>query len=156
MFPYMNNTMKIKYILPFFLLFTMCVFGQMDRKDQDQIRAIKSSRIATSLNLSSAEAAKFWPMYLACEEKTYDINYNKIRPITNKLEEKGGIDALTGKDASLLLIQLESAEEEIFKLKKKLMNDLRPIIGPKKVLKLRKAEDEFNRMLMNKLKAKKD
>lgn len=155
----MNNTMKAKYILPFFLLFTMCVFGQMDRKDQDQIRAAKSSRIATSLNLTSAEAAKFWPMYLACEEKIYDINYNKIRPITNKLDEKGddkGIDALTNKDAQLLLMQLESAEEEIFKLKKKFMSDLRPIIGAKKVLKLRKAEDEFNRMLMNKLKAKKD
>ncbi|RWX00451.1 sensor of ECF-type sigma factor [Flavobacterium cerinum] len=147
--------MKIKYVLPFFLLFTMCVFGQMDRKDQDQIRAVKSSRIATSLNLTSAEAAKFWPMYLACEEKTYDINYNKIRPITIKLEEKG-IDSFTPKDAQLLLMQLESAEDEIFKLKKKLMTDLRPIIGPKKVLKLRKAEDEFNRMLMNKLKAKKD
>lgn len=151
--------MKIKYILPFFLLFTVCVFGQMDRKDQDQIRAAKSSRIATSLKLSSAEAAKFWPLYLAYEEKVYEISYNKIRPITNKLDEKGedkGIDGLTTKEANILLIQLESAEEELFKLKKKFINDLRPIIGPKKVLKLRKAEDEFNRMLMDKLKAKKN
>lgn len=151
--------MKIKYILPFFLLFTVCVFGQMDRKDQDQIRAAKSSRIATSLKLSSAEAAKFWPLYLAYEEKVYEINYNKIRPVTNKLDEKGddkGVDALTTKEANILLMQLESAEEELFKLKKKFINDLRPIIGPKKVLKLRKAEDEFNRMLMDKLKAKKN
>lgn len=151
----MNSTMKIKYVLPFFLLFTMFAFGQMDRKEQDQIRAAKTSRIARSLNLTSAEAAKFWPLYLACEEKTYDINYNKIRPATIKLEEKK-IENLTPQEAQILLLQLEGAEEEIFKLKKKLMSDLRPIIGAKKVLQFRKAEDEFNRMLMNKIKAKKD
>lgn len=149
----MSNVMRVKYALSFFLLFTMFAFGQADRKDQ--IKALKSSHISAALNLSSGESQKFWPLYLNCEEKIYDIRHNKIRPLTNKLEEKG-VDALSQKEALLYVVQLEAAEEEIFNLRKKLINDLKPVIGPKKILKLKTAEDDFNRLLLSKYKGKKD
>lgn len=149
----MNNIMKIKYILSFFLLFTMLAFGQADRKDQ--IKALKSSHIEAALKLTSVESQKFWPLYLNCEEKIYDIRHNKIRPLTVKLEEKG-VDALSQKEALLYVVQLEAADEEIFNLRKKLINDLKPVIGPKKILKLKTAEDDFNKLLLSKYKGKKD
>lgn len=145
----MNRTVKFKYVLPFFLLFTMCVFGQGDNRDK--IKALKSSKIATALQLTSTESPKFWQLYLACEEKIYDVRYNKIRPLMNKLEDKG-VDALNAKDANLYVIQLEAAEEEIFNLKKKLIIDLKPVIGTKKILKFKIAEDDFNKLMLNKFK----
>lgn len=149
----MNSIMKIKYALPVFMLFTIMAFGQQDRRDQ--IAAFKSSHIEAALKLTSAEAQKFWPLYLNCETKMDDIRLQKLRPLNNKLDEKG-IDALSPKDAQLYLTQIEAAEEEIHNLKKKLMSDLRTVIGPKKVLKLKAAEDDFNRILLNKYKKKKN
>lgn len=143
--------MKITKILSVVGLFALLSFGQADKRDQ--IKQLKSSRIAAALNLSAVQSQKFWPLYLNADEKEYEIKYNKIRPITNKLEEKN-IDALSERDATAYLVQLEAYEEEIFNLHKKLINDLKPVIGTKKILKLRKAEDEFNKLLLSKYKGK--
>lgn len=148
------KAMKIKRVLSFGLLFTLLAFGQADKRDQ--IKALKSSHIAGALNLTSSEAQKFWPLYLNCDEKIYDIRHNDIRPITNKLEDNKSIDALSHKDALLYLVKLEASEEQIFNLRKKLINDLKPVIGPKKILKLKTAEDDFNKLLLSKYKGKKD
>ncbi|MDV6166958.1 sensor of ECF-type sigma factor [Flavobacterium sp. DG1-102-2] len=144
--------MKIKFILSVFLLFTMLAFGQQDKRDQ--LKAIKSSRIAAALNLSATESQKFWPVYLQCEGKTSDIE-EKMAVLKNKLSEKN-IDALTQKEAVLYEAQLQSDEEEIFALRKKMITDLKVIIGPKKILKLKMAEDDFTKLLVKKIKGKKD
>jgi len=144
--------MKAKCILSFFLLFTVLAFGQADGRDQ--IKAIKSSRIATALNLTALESQKFWPLYLNWEEKTYDVE-NKMQSLLNKLGDKG-VDALSPKEAQLYLTQLENDQEEITNLRKKFINDLKPIIGVKKILKLKIAESNFNKLLVNKIKGKKD
>lgn len=144
--------MKIKCILSVFLLCTMFAFGQQDKRDQ--LKAIKSSRIAAALNLSAAESQKFWPIYLQCEGKTSDIE-EKMAVLKNKLSEKN-IDALTQKEAVLYEAQLQSDEEEIFALRKKMISDLKAVIGPKKILKLKMAEDDFTKLLVKKIKGKKD
>jgi len=144
--------MRAKYILSFFLLFTMLAFGQQDRRDQ--IKALKSSHVASALSLSAVESQKFWPLYLNCEEKVSDLEI-KIQQLKSKVSEKG-IEGLSQKDALLYLVQIEAAEGEIFNLRKKLDNDLKPVIGPKKILKLKLAEDEFTKLLFKKIKGKKD
>lgn len=145
--------MKAKCFLSFFLLFTMLAFGQQDKRDQ--LRALKSSRVAAALNLTAAESQKFWPLYLNCEEKIEDLEI-KIQQLKNKASEKGGIDAMSQKEALLYVVQIEAAEGEIYTLSKKLDNDLKPVIGPKKILKLKIAEDDFRKLLVNKIKGKKD
>jgi len=146
--------MKIRKVLSIVALFALVSFGQADKRDQ--IKQLKSARIAAALNLSAAESQKFWPLYLNSEEREYEIRHNKIRPVTNKIDEKG-IDALSQKEALQYLVTLESAEDEIVNLRKKLIYDLKPVIGTKKILKLRKAEDDFTKLLMSKYsKSKKD
>ena len=152
MFTYTNKNMKAKCILSFFLLFTMLAFGQADRRDQ--IKAIKSSRIAAALSLTSLESQKFWPLYLNWEEKTYDAE-NKIQQLLSKLGDKN-VDALSPKEAQLYLTQIENDQEEISNLRRKLVSDLKPVIGVKKILKLKIAEDDFNKLLVKKIKGKKD
>ncbi len=144
--------MTAKFFLSFFLLFAMLAFGQQDKRDQ--LRALKSSRVAAALNLTAAESQKFWPLYLNCEEKTEDLEI-KIQQLKNKASEKGGIDAMSQKEALLYVVQIEAAEAEIYALHKKLDNDLKPVIGPKKILKLKIAEDDFRKLLVNKIKGKK-
>jgi Spy/CpxP family protein refolding chaperone len=150
----MNKMMKIKYLLPMFLLFTLTVFAQDKEEKREQIKALKVSHITTELDLTSEQSAKFWPVYNDYEQKQYNIRHNKIRPLVKKLDG-AAIDKMTDKEATNYLNQLQDAEEELFELRKKMMADLKAIIGPVKMLKLKKAEDSFNKKLLKKYKEKK-
>ena len=148
----MNKYMKMKFLLPFFLIFTISALGQnQDQEGVEQIKAMKSSHIAGALNLTSVESKKFWVLYLAAEDKQYEIR-NKIKALTTKINAKG-IDKLKTQDAQMYVIELQEAEEELFMTRKKLIADLKPIIGPKKILKLINAEEAFNAFLFKKLKS---
>jgi len=148
--------MKIKFLLPLLLLFSGMAFSQGgDHKEKkEQVKALKVSFITTELNLTSEQSAKFWPVYNAFEEKQWQIRHDKMRPLIKKIDEIG-IDKMSEKEALNYLNQLQDADEELFNLRKKLVADLKPIIGAVKVLKLKKAEDDFNKKLLNKYKGKK-
>jgi hypothetical protein len=151
----MNNTMKIKFLLPFILLFTLGVFAQPgDKEKRETIKALKVSFITTELNLTSEESAKFWPIYNAFEEKEFNIKRNQMRAIKNRINETD-MDKISEKEANTYLNQLQEADEELITLRKKLVADLKPIIGSVKVLKLYKAEHDFHKKLLSKYKDKK-
>jgi hypothetical protein len=147
--------MKIKFLLPLILLFTLGAFAQPgDKEKRESIKALKVSFLTTELNLTSEESAKFWPIYNAFEEKEYNIKRTKMRGIIKKIDETD-IDKISEKEANTYLSQLEEADEELVNLRKKLTADLRPIIGAVRVLKLKKAEHDFNKKLLSKYKDKK-
>lgn len=145
--------MKLKYILPLFLLFAFTAFGQGNKEKREQVKALKASYFTTQLNLSSDEAAKFWPVYNEYEQKQYELRGNKMKQLIKKIEDSGA--NISDKDANTYLKQLEDNEEELLNLRKKLVNDLKPIIGPVKTLKLFKAENDFNKKLLAKYKSRK-
>jgi hypothetical protein len=47
-----------------------------------------------------------------------------------------------------MLAQMESTEDELYQLKKKFISNLKGVISPIKILKLKKAEENFNRKLL--------
>jgi hypothetical protein len=149
--------MKIKMILPLLLLFSASLFaqGDKDKKEKwEQVKILKVPFITSELKLTAEEAEKFWPVYNAYEEKEYYIRHNKIRKLMKKTDE-AGIDKLSDKDALSYLNQMEDAEEELFNLRKKMVADLKAIIGPARMLMLKKAERDFNKKLLDKYKDKK-
>lgn len=147
--------MKMKLLLPLLLLFSISMFGQKDKKEKhEQIKALKVSFLTTELNLTPEESEKFWPVYNAYDEKQFQIRHDKMRPIIRKIDEVG-LDKMTEKEAAGYLEKLQAADEELFNLRNKLVADLKPIIGSAKLLKLKKSEDDFNKMLLEKYKDKK-
>lgn len=62
------------------------------------------------------------------------------------------LDKMTEKEAQTVLAQMETNEEELFKLRKKLIADLRGVLPALKIIKLRRAEEDFNRKLVEQLK----
>ena len=149
--------MKINKILIAIIMFgSMNSFaqgGRLLREKKEQIKAMKVAYITNELALTPDEAAKFWPLYNAFEEKQFNIRHNKMRQLIKKIDDMG--DNVSEKDAVSYLKQLEDVEEELLNLRKKLVADLKPIIGPVKVLKLRKAEDDFNKKLLARYKERK-
>lgn len=148
--------MKIfKTVLPVFLLmFCLTGYAQKDKDKHEQIKALKVSYFTTELNLSTDEAAKFWPVYNTYDEKQFKLRHGIMRPLIKKIDEVG-LDKMSEKEAESYLSKLEDADKELFNLRTKLVNDLKPIIGSAKILKLKKAEEDFKKKLLEQYKDKK-
>lgn len=143
---------KLKTLLPLLLLFCLTGYAQKDK--HEQIKALKVSFFTSELSLSPDEAAKFWPIYNAFDEKQFKIRHEKMRPLIAKIDQ-AGFDKMPEKEAAGYLDKLETADRELFELKAKLTDDLKPVIGSAKILKLKKAEEDFKKKLIEQFRDKK-
>jgi midasin (ATPase involved in ribosome maturation) len=146
--------MKKKLTLSVLLLFTALSFSQDFKEKREKIKALKVAYITEQLELTTDEAQRFWPIYNANEEKQFELRHKKMRSIINKFEN-GGLEKLSDKEATSLIDQVESIEDELHDYKKKYIRELKTVISAKKIIKLKKAEDEFNRKLMKQFRGKK-
>lgn len=142
--------MKIKNI-PAILLFlvSFSFYAQSDKIDEkrEKIKAYKVSFLTTELELTSTEAEKFWPVYNAFDDKQYELRHDKMKTYLRKLNDDN-INSISEKEAVTLLSQIESTDKELYFLREKYMTNLKKILSAKKILKLKKSEDDFNRKLL--------
>lgn len=143
--------MKIKQILlAIILLFSINTFaqgGRLLKEKKEQIKAMKVAYITNELSLTSDEAAKFWPLYNAFEDKQQEIRKQKLKGYMDRIDEES-FDNLSEKEAATILAQMESTEEELHQARKKFVASLKGVISSVKILKLKKAEEGFNRKLL--------
>jgi hypothetical protein len=143
--------MKINNILvAFVLLISVNSFGQggrLLREKKEQIKAMKVAYITSELSLTPEEAAKFWPLYNAFEDKQHEIRAQKLKGYLDRIDDES-FDNVSEKEAATLLAQMESTEDELHQAKKKFIASLKGVISPLKILKLKKAEEGFNRKLL--------
>ena len=143
--------MKISKILPLLIAFislnVIAQNGPIIRKKKEQIKALKVAFITDELSLTSDEATKFWPLYNAFEDKQQEIKRQKLKAYLERSDEDS-FDKLSEKEANSMLVQMENTEEELYQLKKKFISNLKGVISPIKILKLKKAEENFNRKLL--------
>lgn len=143
--------MKISKILPLLIAFISLNVnaqeGPIIRKKKEQIKALKVAFITNELALTSDEATKFWPLFNAFEEKQQEIKKQKLKGYLKRVDD-GSFDNLSEKEATTMLAQMESTEDELYQLKKKFISNLKDVISPIKILKLKKAEENFNRKLL--------
>lgn len=143
--------MKTKFIIPIlFFLMTTISFSQGFRDKKDKVKALKVAYITEQLDLTTEEAQKFWPIYNDFDDKQTELRHEKMKAILDRFEP-GSVEKLTEKEASNLLIQMETIEENLFSLRKKFIKDLNGVISAKKIIKLKKAEEDFNRHLLKQI-----
>lgn len=143
--------MKTKFLLSLLLLFVSTVsFSQGFREKKEKVKALKVAFITDELNLTTDEAQRFWPIYNAFDDKQAELRHEKMKAILDRFEP-GNVEKLSEKDASSLLIQMEIIEENLFTLRKKFIRDLQGVLTAKKIIRLKKAEDEFNRKLLRQM-----
>lgn len=130
-------------------LFSIIAIAQPRIKEKrEQIKALKVAFITNELGLTSEEAATFWPLYNAYDNKQMEIRHKKIKSLMDKVD-KESIDNMSEKEAALLLAQTENIDEEVFMNRKKFINSLKGIIPSVKIIKLKRAEDDFNKKLLH-------
>ena len=150
--------MDLKKLYPLLFLFlSFNFYGQSDKDNfkekREQIKAMKVAFLTTELDLTSSEAEKFWPIYNTFDDKQFELRYRKMKEYFKKM--KGfDLDNLSEKEAAALLNQIEDNEEDLFNLKKKFIISLKGILPSVKIIKLKKAEEDFSRKLLQQYKDK--
>lgn len=141
--------MKTAKLLPVILFFlSLATFAQDGRKEKkEQIKALKVAFITDELKLTSLEAEKFWPLFNAYDDKQQELRQQKMRSIMKRLDNET-VDKMSEKDAANLLSQIENTEEELYQLHKKFDSNLKSVLPAVKIVKLKKAEEDFNRKLL--------
>ena len=113
---------------------------------KEQIKALKVGFITNELALTTDEATKFWPIYNAYEDKQFEIRHQKMKAF--KLRMDADLEKMNEKEASTLLSQMENTEDELYQMRKKFVANLKGVLPSVKIIKLKKAEDDFNRKLL--------
>lgn len=142
--------MKKTIYLLLAVLFSSFAFSQGIKEKKEKIKALKVAYITEKLSLTSEEAQKFWPIYNAFDEKQFEIRHHKLRKVMDKIEGEG-IENIDEKEAQALLNEVESSEDQLHQLKKKFVIDLQKVLPAKKIILLKKAEEEFNRKLLREM-----
>lgn len=128
-----------------FLSFSAINAQQMNR---EKINLLKTSYITDALDFTSAEAEKFWPVYNSYTHKIQDLKLSIEGGQHRKMRSTGGIDNLSEEKATELLNRSIEVEKEISKNKVELIEALKKILSAKKIIKLQKAEKDFNRTIL--------
>ena len=150
------KNMDLKKLYPiFFLLLSLNFYGQSDNfKDKkEKIKAMKVAFLTSELDLTSNEAEKFWPLYNTFDDKQFELRHQKMKSYFKRMQGDN-LDKLSEKDANALLDQIQDCDEDLFNLRKKFISNLKEILPSIKIIKLKKAEEDFNRKLLQQYKDK--
>lgn len=143
----MKNKLSTLIILLITIQFSFGQNGRLFREKREQIKSIKVAYITNELSLTPEESAKFWPLYNAFEEKQQDIRKLKLKGYLDRIDDES-FDNLSEKEAAAMLTQMENTEDELYQLRKKFIANLKSVLPASKILKLKKAEEGFNRKLL--------
>jgi hypothetical protein len=142
--------MTIKKLLPllaFFISFSFFAQGESMKDKKEQIKALKVAFFTTELDFTTNEAERFWPIYKTFDDKQFELRHQKMKTYMRRMND-GSLDQITEKEANTFLAQIEDTEEELFLLRKKFMQNVKKILPAVKIVKLKKAEEDFNRKLL--------
>ncbi|RZS93462.1 hypothetical protein EV197_2041 [Aquimarina brevivitae] len=141
--------LNMKYSLLLFT-FLLCYVGVAQRTPQERIKAFKIAYITEQLNLTTKEAQQFWPVY-----NTYEDNLDTVkaeeRNLIQNLRQQFTAAELTDQKAGTYLDNFILLEEKKLSLRKSYLNALKKVIPNIKILKLIKAEADFNKRLVQQL-----
>lgn len=145
----MKNIKTLGLILILLSLFTMKGISQdIDIEKLERFNAQKIAFFTQKLNLTSAEAEKFWPVYNEYQKKKNDILMEKrdsdryLRQSFNTLTDKE-IEEITDK-----YIEYASDEADLLTVYHEEFKKVLPI---KKVIRLYQAENQFKEMLLRQI-----
>ena len=141
------NLKKILLILLLLVSFNFYAQGESMKEKKEQIKALKVAFFTTELDLTTTEAERFWPIYNSYDDKQFELRHQKMKTYMRRMSD-GSLDKITEKEANTFLAQMEDAEEELFLVRKKFMQNVRTILPAVKIVKLKKAEEDFNRKLL--------
>lgn len=131
------------------LLTTTGLFAQRG----ERVRALKTAHITEALSLTTAEAEKFWPIYNKHEQQIRELKMAE-RQMVRQMENQQS--SMSEKEAQELLDRSIDQKKQMLVHYEALVTELKPVIPTKKILLLQKAEEDFKRMLLQRMNQRKN
>jgi len=140
------------------LIFALFISFQVLSQEKgiiNKIKTLKVSFITEKLALTSQEASKFWPIYNKFEKERYQLYHLEIAEMKKKIDDLGGIDMLSEKQAEVFTKDMLALEKLDYETNVRYQNALKKVISYKKIVKLQMVERDFNRQLFRRYKNRK-
>ena len=116
-------------------------------KKKEKIEAMKVAYLTNELELTVEESQAFWPVYNELQDKEIELRSDQLSTF------KGlGDDEISDKAIEKMIYSMADAGINIAKLRKSYLDDFIEVIGANKTAKLMRAEKEFGRRMMARMK----
>lgn len=123
--------------------------------DHEKIKALKTAHITEQLDLTSSEAEVFWPIYNEYDKKLQEVRDKERIEFREKLKEEG-VDNLTDEEAEMVINRMIELKTSEINYRLELIQNLKGVISPQKIIKLQRAEEQFKRKLLKRLRSQRD
>ena len=144
----MKTNQIIRLSLSILMLLPVALLAQ-DRKDK--IETMHIAYLSQRLNLTSAEAEKFWPIYNEFRTEQDKLRKERMDNMQH-VRRAGGIDSLSDAEVQKLIGSETDIETKQLEVRKEYVVKFQQVIPLRKVAKFFVAEEEFKRYLLNELK----
>lgn len=142
---------QMKTIITLLILSMSLSSFSQDNDRRERIKALKVAYLTEQLELSKTEAQQFWPVYNAFEEQEHQFRkdgYSKRKDIN--------VETLSEQEAKKMIDEMNSTEKKKYELREKFIKDLQTILSSKKIIKLKSAEDDFNKKMFEEYKKRRE
>lgn len=142
----------LKLLIPTLLILTwLCVSAnaQGNGEKRENIESMKIAYLTKKLNLTSEEAQKFWPVFNQFSSELEAVKNNRRKTIRNAKED---FDQLSDKDVEKVVDGDLIFRQQELDIVKKYHNQFKQVLPIKKVAMLYRAEDDFKKELIEKIK----
>lgn len=145
----------MKNILLFFAFVVISISVSAQRGgNADKIKALKTAYITSTLDLTPKEAQDFWPVYNQYDKRIFKAKILKTRELMKRIRNAGGIEELSDSEADKILEEFINIDFNVANAKQELRKNLKNIIPGKKIVKLFRAEQDFNKKLLKEFRNK--
>lgn len=139
-----------QYILILFIFFSFQKgFGQ-GNDAREKIQAARIALITERLGLSPEQAEKFWPVYNEYTQKRRALSKD-LQQARNQVN----INQMTEEQSQNLMNMSLDIKERQIQLEKQYAQRLTNVISARQLLSLKKAEDDFRKMILRQLEERK-
>ncbi|GAB1453614.1 hypothetical protein MASR2M47_36700 [Draconibacterium sp.] len=142
---------EIGIILACFIVLTSFMVNAQDKDSHEarmeKYRAEKVSFLTSKLDLTPAEAQKFWPIYNQMDKERWEAQKCR-RDLENRVSEAE--ESLSDNEIIKLTREFSGSLQQEGTLMASYNEKLLKVLPPKKVLKLYKAENEFRMNMIRK------
>jgi hypothetical protein len=148
----------MRYFLKFCCVLALCVpflvkAQQSGASVKDEVNTLRRNVYTRVLSLSDAESKKFWPMFDKMQAELDALRAEAMKQRRNVAQNYASMSDAEMEKAINSMLDLEQKELDV---KKKYYKEFRSAIPVKKIALLPKAEREFKKELLLKIKTNKD
>lgn len=141
-------------LLAIFLSIGFHANAQSNDKMQ-KFKTLKIGFITESLELTPDEAADFWPIYNLHQDKIHQL-FHQNRKLRHSMKDDQYFEDLSDAEAEKLLNSLLQMDKTIEQEKSAMFEKLKTVLPSKKLLKLHKVENDFNRKILEQYRKRKE